>query len=56
MSKLEQAFIERMKEEAHTGDEENDHYVADKLLCDFLKKLGYDQLVEEYETVSKWYS
>jgi len=32
------------------------HYRADILLCKILKSLGYNELVELYESFEKWYS
>ena len=37
-------------------DEEKVHIKADKLLCDFLKQLGYDEIVKEYNKIPKWYA
>lgn len=32
------------------------HYRADLLLCEILKSLGYDKVVELFESFEKWYS
>lgn len=32
------------------------HKEADDALCDLLKALGHDDVVELYEQVSKWYA
>ncbi len=39
-----------------TEDTENWHGEADKALCLFLRSLGYDKLVDEWEKVPKWYA
>ena len=39
-----------------TGDVELDHRRADNIICRFLRSLGYDELVDLYEQVDKWYS
>ena len=38
------------------GDIENDHVVADKILCDLLTSLGYADVVAEYHKIEKWYA
>lgn len=52
----DEEFIERMKARCFTGHEEDDHIRADEILCDFLRLLGYNELVDVYESVTKWYS
>ena len=37
------------------GCVESAHITADSLLCGFLKELGYEDVVEEYEKIKKWY-
>lgn len=51
----EEEMIERIKCECFTGDSEKDHERADDILCDFLRLLGYERLVDTYESVSRWY-
>ena len=38
------------------GDPEAYHRYADDVLCALLKTLGYEDVVAEYEKVSKWYA
>lgn len=52
----EEEFIEKIKCRCFTGDSEGDHINADDILCDFLRLLGYERLVDTYESVSKWYA
>ena len=40
----------------HTGDIESDHVKADEILCNFLLSLGYDDVVQAYDNVDKWYA
>lgn len=47
----EAEMIEKIKCECFTGDSEEDHERADEILCDFLRLLGYDELVDIYESV-----
>jgi hypothetical protein len=37
-------------------DQHAQHAEADKVLCEFLKSLGYEDVVEEYQKIEKWYS
>lgn len=37
-------------------DKEEDHEVADAVLCDMLDALGCHELVEAWEAIEKWYS
>lgn len=41
-------------ERCHTGDTEHDHGEAVEALCDFLKSLGYKDVVEEFDKVPSW--
>lgn len=37
-------------------NEEEGHMLADKVLCDLLRELGYDDIVNNFElNVHKWY-
>lgn len=36
-------------------DEEGGHILADRVLCDLLKELGYDDIVNNFVSVHKWY-
>jgi len=37
-------------------DEEFAHPDADAVLCDLLKELGFEDVVELYEKIPKWYA
>ncbi len=37
-------------------DTESGHVEADDILCELLKKLGYSDVVEEFEKIHKWYT
>lgn len=37
-------------------DPEIAHIYADDILCNFLKELGYADIVIEYEKIEKWFS
>lgn len=48
-------FIKKLVE-LQTLDPETAHIRADDVLCDLLTRLGYQEVVEEYRKISKWYS
>jgi hypothetical protein len=37
-------------------DREKTHIIADSILCELLIALGCTKVVEEYNTIGKWYS
>ena len=49
-------LCEQMKALQGEWDIEKAHGKADDILCEALKQLGYNELVELYEKVEKWYS
>ena len=53
-----QEFAKRMREIADLRDEneESKHIRADALLCDALIQLGYEEGVEIYDSIDKWYA
>jgi hypothetical protein len=59
--KEEELVIQKLKEiqerlQKHEFDIEEAHIKADKILCSFLKELGYEKVVKEYEKIPKWYA
>ena len=56
MKNLKEICIKKIKDAQDNDDTEAAHELADMAICDFLIGLGYDDLVEEYETVHKWYA
>ncbi len=46
----------RIKERCSHGDYEGAHSDADEILIELLKSLGYNQTVEAWEAVGKWYA
>jgi polyhydroxyalkanoate synthesis regulator phasin len=48
--------VEQMQQLEDNDDTEEAHIEADKLLCSFLRELGYDELVDAFEDIDKWYS
>ncbi len=51
--KLQNEYIEKMKRCSDKGDPEDFHGRADFLLCELLKKLGYKELIDEYNKVER---
>lgn len=51
-----QEAIDALKDEQQSGDTEIAHCSADDVLCDLLKSLGYQDVVDEYDKVKKWYA
>jgi len=49
-------YINKLKEEQGSDDTEEAHCNADDILCDVLIALGYQDIVDEYKKVNKWYS
>jgi hypothetical protein len=48
--------IAELKEIRKSGDTEAAHVKADMVLCKFLMALGYEDVVDEWAAVDKWYS
>ena len=49
-------LCEQMKTLLDVWDVEEAHGKADDILCEALRQLGYNELVDLYEKVDKWYS
>ena len=50
------SYMNRLKAAQDNCDVESAHADADTVLCDLLKALGYEKIVEEYDKVEKWYA
>ena len=55
IKEIEKEAIERISEAEKLGCEEY-HVRADDVLCEVLEKLGFKELVERYDSESKWYA
>ncbi|MDU1234698.1 MAG: DUF551 domain-containing protein [Haemophilus parainfluenzae] len=51
-----QDIISKLKALQSNPDKEAAHSQADKILCDLLNSLGYDDVVKEFENLEKWYA
>ncbi len=50
-------WVEQMRElQSKSGDTQINHSEADKILCECLRSLGCERLVQEWERVPKWYA
>ena len=52
----EEAIISLKDILAYGHDPETDHEEADNILCEFLSELGYDDVVNLFQQVQKWYA
>lgn len=48
--------LKELKQCQESGDTEIAHSEADNVLCQLLTSLGYDDVVEEYIKVDKWFA
>lgn len=48
--------IAELKKLQELGDTEAAHSDADEVLCKLLSALGYQDVVDEWEKVDKWYA
>ena len=48
--------IEELKIQQKSKDVEYAHVQADNILCKLLIKLGFGEVIAEYEKVDKWYA
>ncbi len=53
---LADEMVKRLQAEVDNDDTECAHVEADNILCELLEKLGYKDVVEKYNKVSKWYA
>lgn len=49
-------YVDRLRQLQGNGDKELQHVRADDVLCDLLKRLGFEAVVDEFEKVDKWYA
>jgi len=48
-------LVERLRE-ISAYDVESGHMEADRLLCETLRRLGYDKAIDIFESLPKWYA
>lgn len=51
-------MLSEMREcvELSKEDEETAHEKGDEILCQLLREVGYDEIVDEWELIRKWYA
>lgn len=59
--KIRKLYLKRLETIAEGSrsvgcDIEDAHIEADKILCDILDMLGFDDIVEAYNSIEKWYA
>jgi phosphomannomutase len=54
--KLSDNTVKELRAQVSNDDTECAHGNADSILCDLLEKLGYTEVVAEYNKVDKWYA
>lgn len=48
--------LQQLKDQQIGGDIEAEHWEADNILCRLLESLGYQDVVDEWDKVEKWYA
>ena len=54
--KEREEYINKLKKLQKDGDIECTHSAADRILCEILEKLGYDDITLQYYKIEKWYA
>jgi hypothetical protein len=49
-------YTEEMQNLQNSSDLESTHCIADDLLCDLLREIGYGEVVNAFENLEKWYA
>jgi hypothetical protein len=52
---LTQKYLRLLKAVAEIEDEERGHKEADGVLMDLLKEIGFDEVVQAYLNIPKWF-
>jgi hypothetical protein len=53
---IKESVIAKLKEEQKNDDYEMAHCNADDLLCELLNKIGFQEVVDEFIKVGRWYA
>lgn len=48
--------IQKLKELQKSEETDQAHADADRILCDLLISLGYEDVIKEYKAIEKWYA
>jgi hypothetical protein len=49
-------FADKMREASRSADIEANHSIADDLMCELLRSLGYGDGIDIFEEMDKWYA
>jgi hypothetical protein len=49
-------YCEQLNELKFSNDTSDAHVEADNLLCKLLNKLGFDEVVDAFHEIDKWYA
>lgn len=49
-------YLAKLKEYAESDDPEDAHCGADRVLCEIVSKLGYQEIINAWKEVPKWYA
>jgi hypothetical protein len=53
---LRSTTLQRLGEIQQMSDKEAAHSMADEILCELLNKLGFEDVVKEYDKIEKLYA
>lgn len=56
MNNSVEVYLNRLKTLKETDNPETAHADADDVLCELLYELGYEEIVEAYKAIEKWYA
>ena len=54
--KIEQSYVDKLKKAYDYEDIEGSHYKYDDLLCELLNELGFNKVVDQFNSTNKWYA
>jgi hypothetical protein len=55
IQELTPEYIQKLNE-ANEHDTEKAHVMADEILCELLTRLGFEDVVNLYNNIDKWYA
>ena len=53
---LDKKYAELIKLKCNNSDTEEDHIEADSIILELLEELSFNEVIEEYEKIDKWYA
>lgn len=55
-SDYESKYLERLQALQKRNEPESNHSIADEILCELLCELGYQEIVDTFKSLEKWYA